>query len=137
MLRISSDSEGLVQASVRGVDSHGVRLLPHYLKAVKAGRLNPEPAYRFESSGPGVGRLDGDHTFGHAAGAEGMRHAMELAHDAGMGTVAVYNSSHFGAAAYFALMAADEAMIGFSFTHADSLLLSYGGRRTFVPTVAI
>ena len=30
---------GLVQASIRGVDSHGVRLLPHYVQAVNGGRL--------------------------------------------------------------------------------------------------
>lgn len=122
---------GLIQASLRGVDSHGVRLLPHYLRALKAGRLNADPTYRFERTAPGVGRLDGDHTFGHAAGAEGMRHAIELARQTGLGTVAVYNSSHFGAAAYFALMAAEQDMIGFSFTHGDSLILGTGGRRPF------
>lgn len=122
---------GLVQASLRGVDSHGVRLLPHYLRALKAGRLNADPTYRFERTAPGVGRLDGDHTFGHAAGAEGMRHAIELARQAGLGAVAVYNSSHFGAAAYFALMAAEQDMIGFSFTHGDSLILGAGSRRPF------
>ena len=122
---------GLVQASLRGVDSHGVRLLPHYLRAVKAGRLNPNPTYRFEHTSAGCGRLDGDHTFGHAAGAEGMSHAIELARQAGVGAVAVRNSSHFGAAAYFALMAAEQEMIGFSFTHGDSLILSAGGRRPF------
>ena len=124
-------AEGLVQASLRGVDSHGVRLLPHYLKAVKAGRLNPVPSYRFKQRRAGIGRLDGDHTFGHAAGAEGMMRAIQLARHAGVGAVSVYNSSHYGAAAYFALMAAKEDMIGFSFTHGDSLILSSGGRRPF------
>jgi ureidoglycolate dehydrogenase (NAD+) len=122
---------GLVQASLRGVDSHGVRLLPHYLRAVRAGRLNPTPKYRFERTSGGVGLLDGDHTFGHAAGAEGMARAIELAKDNGVGAVAVRNSSHFGAAAYFALMAAEQDMIGFSFTHGDSLVLPTGGRRPF------
>lgn len=122
---------GLVQASLRGVDSHGVRLLPHYLRAVEAGRLNPNPTYRFEHASAGCGRLDGDHTFGHAAGAEGMGHAVELARSAGIGAVAVHKSSHFGAAAYFALLAAEQDMIGLSFTHGDSLVVPPGGRRPF------
>ena len=127
-------AEGLTQASLRGVDSHGVRLLPHYLRAVDAGRLNPDPVYRFQQTSAATGRLDGDHTFGHAAGAEGMGHAIDLARDSGMGTVAVYNSSHFGAAAYFSLMATQQDMIGLSFTHADALMLSYNGTRPFFGT---
>jgi len=127
-------AEGLTQASLRGVDSHGVRLLPHYLKGVKAGRLNPAPDYKFNRTAPATGSLDADHTFGHAAGAEGMRRAMALAREAGMGAVTVFNSSHYGAAAYFALMAAREGMLGFSFTHADSLLVSYGGKKAYFGT---
>jgi LDH2 family malate/lactate/ureidoglycolate dehydrogenase len=30
----------IIQASLRGIDSHGVRLFPHYLKGFKHGRLN-------------------------------------------------------------------------------------------------
>jgi LDH2 family malate/lactate/ureidoglycolate dehydrogenase len=36
-------AEGLVQTSLRGVDSHGIRLFPHYLAGVKKGRINPNP----------------------------------------------------------------------------------------------
>ena len=127
-------TEGLLQASLRGVDSHGVRLLPHYLRALVAGRLNPNPDYCFDRTGPATGTLDGDHAFGHAAGAEGMRQAIGLAKESGLGAVAVHNSSHFGAAAYFALMAAHQDLIGLSFTHADSLMLTYGGTRPFFGT---
>ena len=125
---------GLAQASLRGVDSHGVRLLPHYIRALESGRLNPQPAYCFNRTSPSTGTLDGDNTFGHAAGAEGMSRAIELAQENGMGSVAVSNSSHFGAAAYFSLMAAQEGMVGFSFTHADSLMLSYNGTRPYFGT---
>jgi ureidoglycolate dehydrogenase (NAD+) len=127
-------SEGLVQTSLRGVDSHGIRLFPHYVEALKAGRLNPGPAYRFEKTAAAVGRLDGDHTFGHAAGSEGMKYAVQLAEEAGTGMVAVYNSSHFGAAAYYALQAARRGFIGLSFTHADSLMHSFGGTRPYFGT---
>lgn len=127
-------AEGLVQTSLRGVDSHGIRLFPHYLEALKAGRINPDPAYFFEKTAASTGRLDGDHTFGHAAGSEGMKRAIQLAGEAGAGIVAVYNSSHFGAAAYYALQAARQGLMGFSFTHADSLMHSFGGTRPYFGT---
>lgn len=124
----------LIQTSLRGVDSHGIELLPHYVRALDSGRINADPRYRFEQTGASTGRLDADHAFGHASGAAGMQHAIELARAAGIGAVTVYNSTHFGAAAYFALLAANEGLIGLSFTHADSLLLTHGGRRAFFGT---
>ncbi|MDD5269592.1 MAG: Ldh family oxidoreductase [Candidatus Omnitrophica bacterium] len=127
-------SEGLVQTSLRGVDSHGIRLLPHYLAAVKGGRINPDPNYKFKKTSASTGMLDADHTFGHAAGMEAVKKAVKLAEDAGSGHIAVYNSTHFGAAAYYALEIAKHDMIGFSFTHADSLMKTYGGNRAFLGT---
>ncbi len=126
--------EGLVQTSLRGVDSHGIRLFPHYAKVVKAGRVNGHPKYVFHKGGNSVGRLDADHTYGHAAGAEAMTYVLDMARQTGCGAVAVFNSSHFGAAAYCGLMAAEKDMIGISLTHADALMLTTGGIRAFFGT---
>jgi len=126
--------ESLILSSLRGVDSHGVPLFPHYVRALRAGRINGNPKYRFYRKAPSIGKLNADHTFGHAAGAEGMIKAMDLAKETGVGAVAVYNSSHFGAAAYYSLIAANNDMIGISFTHADSLLLTYNGKKAYFGT---
>lgn len=125
-------TNGLIQTSVRGVDSHGVRLLPHYLEGVKKGRINPNPAYKFQKTSPSTGMLDADHTFGHAAGMEAAKKAIELANEAGTGHVAVYNSSHFGAAASYALEIAKHDMIGMSFTNTDALIKTHSGKRPFL-----
>jgi len=125
-------TEGLIQTSARGVDSHGVRLLPHYLKGVKAGRINPDPKYKFKRTSPSTGLLDADHTFGHAAGIEAAKRAVELAKEAGTGHVAIYNSTHFGAAAYYALEIAKHDMIGMAFTNTDALVKTYAGKRPFL-----
>jgi len=127
-------TEGLVSTSLRGVDSHGIRLFPHYINGVEGGRINRNPQYRFEQTAPATGRFDADHTFGHAAGIEAMNRAMALSKDAGAGLVAVYNSSHNGAMAYFALEAAKGDFIGLAFTHADSLVNSPGSMRAFFGT---
>ena len=39
-------SEGICQNSLRGIDSHGIRLFPHYLEGFKQGRLNKNPNYK-------------------------------------------------------------------------------------------
>ncbi|HHT9158278.1 MAG: hypothetical protein A2099_05640 [Planctomycetes bacterium GWF2_39_10] len=125
-------TEGLVQTSLRGVDSHGIRLLPHYINGVKGGRINPNPNYKFKQTSSSTGLLDADHTFGHAAGMEATKRAIELAHEAGTGHIAIYNSTHFGAAAYYALEIAKHDMVGMCFTNTDALVKTYAGKRPFL-----
>lgn len=124
----------LIQTSLRGVDSHGIELLPHYINALDAGRINPRPTYQWMQELPSADVLNADHTFGHAAGGEAMLTAINMAKETGIAAVAVKNSTHFGAAAYFSLLAAEQDLIGLSFTHADALMLSFRGTRPFFGT---
>lgn len=127
-------ARGLWTASLRGVDSHGARLLPHYVAAVEAGRINPKPDFRFEQASASTGRLDADHSFGHAAGMLAMRHAMAMAKEAGSGHVSVRNSSHSGAMAYFTLEACKEDMIGIAYTNASPSMRTPNSSRAFFGT---
>ncbi|MCK5163233.1 MAG: Ldh family oxidoreductase [Desulfobacula sp.] len=125
-------AQGLVSTSLRGTDSHGIRLIHHYLAGIKSGRINPCPSYFVEKRMPTIAVLDADHTFGHAAGMEAAKIAIEMADEYGSGNVVVKNSSHFGAAAYFALEIAEHDMIGTSYTHSDSLIIPTHGKRSFL-----
>ena len=123
--------DGLVWASLRGIDSHGIRLLPHYVEGLRGGRLNPQPDMRFEQTAAATGTLDADHTFGHVAGVEAMNRAIELARGSGIGAVSVRDSSHCGALSYFAHIAAEQDMIGIVFTHATARVKTPGSSRAF------
>ncbi len=78
--------------------------------------------------------MDADNTIGHAAGMKAIDLAMPIAQEYGNGAVAVSNSSHPGAMASFALRAARKGYIAFALTHADALVSSYGGRRSYFGT---
>lgn len=121
-------SETLVQTSLRGVDSHGIQLFPHYVNAVGAGRIKRDPRLTITRSSATTATMDADQAFGHHAGAVAMDLATDLALESGTGAVAVRNSSHFGAAAYFALRAAERGCLGFSFTNADALVKAFNAR---------
>ena len=125
---------GLYEASLRGVDSHGVRLLDHYVTSALKGRKNPKPNYKFYKSFPALGVLNADHAFGHAAGMKAIDICMKIANKFGVGIVAVKNSSHPGALASMALKAARKNYIVFAFTHADSLMLSHHGKKPYFGT---
>lgn len=124
----------LAQTSLRGVDSHGIHLFPHYCRAVDSGRITKDPQFVFAETSPSTAILDADDAFGHHAGIVAIDRAVALAKSAGMGAVAVKNSSHFGAAAYFGLHAAANGFIGLAFTNADALIKAHGSRETFTGT---
>jgi len=101
-----SVAEALTETSLRGIDSHGIRLLMHYCMVVQRGRINPRPRLSFVKSGPGTGFVDGDNGFGHHASSLQSSKAVTLAREAGIAAVSVIHSSHFGAAGCYVLRAA-------------------------------
>jgi ureidoglycolate dehydrogenase (NAD+) len=126
--------ESLVQTSLRGVDSHGIQLFPHYCRVVETERVNKNPAFAIQQSASATAILDADHGFGHHAGAAAIDHAIGCAKEVGIACVAVKNSTHFGAAAYFALRAPARGCIGFAFTNADALIKAHGAKAAFTGT---
>ena len=70
----------LVWASLRGVDTHGVRNLErYYVDGVIDGTINPQPNFRVEFETPISARVDGDRGNGLAAASWGMRLAIKKA----------------------------------------------------------
>jgi len=106
--------------SVRGVDSHAIRLLPHYVAALEAGRLNPTPKIKVELTAMATGIIDADHALGHVATMRAMRYAIRMAESTGVGIMLVKNSSHNGSMATYGLEAANKDMIGMAVTNAST-----------------
>jgi len=127
-------STGLCEASLRGVDSHGIRLLPHYVASSISGRKNPKPIFKIQSKFPASITIDADNAFGHSAGFKAVDEGIKSAKKYGVTQVNVFNSSHPGALASMTLRAARKGFMAFAFTHADSLMLSYDGVRPFFGT---
>jgi len=127
-------ADSLVAASLRGIDSHGVARLPHYLRRLERGSIRPRPRLGFERLTPSCGIVEGDHGLGPLVMARATREAMRLARETGAGWVAVRNSSHCGALDYYGLQLARAGMIGLVFTHVDALVLPHGSRQRFCGT---
>ena len=114
-----------------GVDSHGVRLIPHYIKVLETGRLNKNPSIKFENLKLGSGLLDGDHSQGALPTYKAMDHAIEMAKITGIAAVGIMNSSHFGPAGAYTLHAAKKNMIALAFCNSDSFVRLHGGAERF------
>lgn len=109
----------LITADELGIDSHGCnRLKPIYLDRIKDGILNPVTNFEIIKEGPTTAVVDGHNGMGHVIAKRSMQMAIDKAKEFGMGMVAVRNSTHFGIAGYYALMAAKAGMIGVTGTNA-------------------
>ena len=109
----------LVSADRMGIDSHGVnRLKPTYYDRIRAGIQSPVTSLEVVRETPTTAVIDGHHGMGHVIARRAMETCIAKAREHGMAMVAVRNSTHYGIAGYYALMAAEEDMIGVTGTNA-------------------
>jgi len=110
----------LVTADKRGIDSHGVgRLKPIYYDRIVTDRVQ-RPVTQFEivRDFGGTAVVDGHHGMGMVVAKRCMEMAIEKARTHGIGAVVARNSTHYGIAGYYALMACQAGMVGFTSTNA-------------------
>jgi len=128
-------SDVLVDADLRGVESHGVgRLLPYYIFRFQNGYMNSRPNLQVARSFGAVFNLDGDNGLGHVACHHAMQKSIELANKFGVGVGGIKNSNHFGIAAYYAMMALREGMIGICLSNSQPLTLPTYSRKRLLGT---
>lgn len=109
----------LITADKRGIDSHGVgRLKPIYYDRIKLGVQNPITNFEIIKESPTTATIDGHDGMGHVISKKAMQLAIDKAKQFGMGMVAVRNSTHYGIAGYYVMMAAEQGMIGITGTNA-------------------
>jgi len=109
----------LIESDKRGIDSHGVgRFKPVYIDRIREGILHPITQFEIVREGPTTAVVDGHDGMGHVIGVRSMKLAIQKAKQYGMGMVAVRNSSHYGIAGYYTMMAANAGMIGITGTNA-------------------
>jgi L-2-hydroxycarboxylate dehydrogenase (NAD+) len=109
----------LITADQLGFDSHGIsRLKPIYYDRIKAGIQSPKTKITKIKETGTTAVLDGGNGMGHVVAQKAMTLAIRKAKKNGLGMVVVRNSTHYGIAGYYPLMAVDAGMIGITGTNA-------------------
>lgn len=117
----------LVTTDTWGVFTHGTKLLPGYVRRLRAGGIRVvEPAVLAE--GPAWALVDGGSALGQVTGVFAMRKAIEKARTAGVAYVGVRGSNHFGAAGYYANLAAHEGLFGIAMANDTPSVAAPGSR---------
>ncbi|KAK1827338.1 Malate/L-lactate dehydrogenase [Podospora conica] len=122
-------ASALVEADLRGVESHGINRLPSYLARIRAGVLDPAAEPTLTQITPAVAQIDAHNTLAFPPCALAIDTAVALASTSGIALVSVKNSNHFGMAAWLVRRALSSGpYLVQIFTNASPALAPWGGR---------
>ncbi|MEX0665127.1 MAG: Ldh family oxidoreductase [Acidimicrobiia bacterium] len=120
-------ADNLVEADLRGIDSHGSHLMALYFGRVRSGHLRPVTKVTTLDDQGATVRLDGGLGFGQVAGVAAMDLAVERAQLHATAVVTVREVTHLGALAYYTLPAAERGYIALAFQNGATIVPPFGG----------
>jgi LDH2 family malate/lactate/ureidoglycolate dehydrogenase/quinol monooxygenase YgiN len=120
-------ANALVEADLRGMQSHGVLRIPIYVEKIRAGGFRSGHRGTIVRESPGTALLDGQDGLGQVISLTAMDLAIDKARATGIGGVGVLNSNHFGEAAHYVIHAAERGMIGLIATNGSPNMPALGG----------
>ncbi|MEE9502260.1 MAG: Ldh family oxidoreductase, partial [Candidatus Aminicenantaceae bacterium] len=128
-----------VENNLRGVDSHGVRLVPICVKRLKEGGINPNPNITIEAETSASARLNGDNGLGQIVAFEGMNLAIKKAEETGIGFVVCANTNNAGAMGSYTRIALKKNMAALCMATTVPSMFAWGGLQRVIsnPPVSI
>lgn len=120
-------ARSLVQADQRGIYSHGLLRLPLYCEALRLGGINPEPRLRFGKDQGSVAVLDADAALGQVAMQAAVDRVVDVGRAQGIAAVAVHNSSHYGAGAFWSDQLAAAGFLSVITSSTGPVVAPHGG----------
>ncbi len=118
----------LLMSDLYGIESHGMQRMVRYHKCIEKNMIDvkAQPEVVFETPISAV--IDAKEAMGQLVGHRAMEMAIEKAKVSGVGIVSVRNSNHYGIAGYYAKMACDAGLMGFSCTNSEAIMVPTFGR---------
>jgi uncharacterized oxidoreductase len=110
-------ADHLVEANLTGHDSHGVGMIPQYVRGILARVLEPKAHAKIEDRGGAVIAVDGNKGFGQVVAREGIEAGMERARAMGVAMVALRNASHIGRIGTYGEQAAARGFVSLHFVN--------------------
>lgn len=115
-----------------GTHSHGTKNLHNYIRKFRVAGADIKGQPQVVREGSGFAVIDAHNSLGMIPAVEAMELACDKAAQAGIALVTVKNSCHFGAAGYYANLAAKRGMIGLAFSNVDPNMTIPGARSMII-----
>jgi LDH2 family malate/lactate/ureidoglycolate dehydrogenase len=122
-------AESLVAANLRGVDSHGVQLLPYYVEQVERGDMDASAEGRIALESGACLLYDGANGVGQRVANVCCEHAVRLARKRGISIVVARESNHFGAAAYWGQKISAVGLLGIVMCNASPIVAPWQAKQ--------
>ncbi len=110
-------AEHLVDANLKGHDSHGVGVLVQYAQSIQKGLLKPNTPARLVNDAGAVLQFSGDRGYGQRTGKEAMAAAIERAKTTGVCLMTLAKTNHLGRIGTYGEQAAAAGMISVHFVN--------------------
>lgn len=120
-------ADNLVEADLRGVESHGVNLVALYVKRLEDGHMARDCQVRIEEETATTAKLHGGLGLGQVAGQVAIDLAIRKAKEAGVAAIAMRESTHLGALAYFTAQAAEAGCVALAWQNGPPIVPPFGG----------
>ncbi|MGZ5156378.1 MAG: malate/lactate/ureidoglycolate dehydrogenase [Caldimonas sp.] len=126
----------LVEANLRGHDSHGVGMVPRYIDAVLEGGLAVDAHVAIRADSGALLTLDGRQGYGQVIGAEAMALGIERARRHGVCVVGLAHSHHLGRIGHWAEQCIEAGLVSIHFVNVLSrpIVAPFGGRDARIGT---
>jgi uncharacterized oxidoreductase len=118
----------LIESNLVGHDSHGVIRIPTYIDLILKGKTKLGAKIEIIRETPTTALVNGNWGLGQTVARQTMNLAIEKARRNNVGIVSTYNCNHIGRMADYALMAAEQDMIGYCSVNAGPQVVPFGGR---------
>jgi LDH2 family malate/lactate/ureidoglycolate dehydrogenase len=126
--------DSLVDANLAGHDSHGVLLLPSYVRAVRAGDVRPAMRPVVVERHGATARIDGAWGWGQPAMMLATETAIALGRESGIGVAIVDRCWHVGRIAPYVETIARAGLVGIAMVNTLPLVAPFGGRTRVLGT---
>lgn len=118
----------LSETDAFGIHSHGTKNLPGYIQKIRAGGIDIHAEPEIILNAASLATIDARRAIGMVPAVQAMDIACQKANHTGLALITVFNSCHFGAAGYYANMAAKRGMIGIAMSNVDPNMTIPGAR---------
>lgn len=119
-------SDLLVEANLRGHDSHGVIRTPKWITGLKTGAISPIAKVKIIKETPASVLLDGGRALGPVVGHKASDIVIQKAKSIGIGIAVVCKASHIGMLGYYTEYMAKRGVIGICMTNSESGMAPFG-----------
>lgn len=117
----------LLLADLFGLSTHGLSRVESYGERLDVNGIAKAPHIKAERVAPAMAKVDGANGIGPLVGMHGLRIAMELARENGIGAAFVRGSNHFGPVSPYSYLAAEQGFASMIGSNATTTIAPWGG----------